>query len=1090
MKTIRKLMSIFLITTLLLPTVLSGTQATNGDTVTVSGNILSNEYLELAVDASTGRFSIGTSGGNPDIETDNNKKMLYGHPNPGTSYTTIVVDGEVNRYGDSGFTSEPVFDQDQKQNVSIEKIGDIEIKQTLQIVNNNSTDREDVVEIKYEVTNTGASSHTVGTRIMLDTMLGSNDAAPFRIPGVGDVSTQTEFSGADIPQYWQAFDSFTNTKVVAQGSFLRSDANQPDKVQFTNWGKVSSTPWEAPVTPGSGNGDSAVTVTWNEKNLAAGESRVYTTHYGMSELVQDLLPPLAISVYGDSAIRVADDGTYSPNPIQVTAYIKNISSATARNVHVTLAAMNGLKLKDGEPAEYRYETLAPNEEKQISWYVNVLPQSTDNLGGLIVLIGADGVEDKRVEKMIRIPATTSSNQDNRIKWGSENGSGEWSGEDNLGFTNSKDNFISKGWLGFGDYKEDYYHLSDDYFRLLTDGMSNTVWSYVNTKRTSPWGGSCYGMSAVVSLMKDGRLTPSYWQSGAKKTHDLKAPKKSESIETLINFYQLQCCLPDWQDWSSNATIRPGYQKDVLKQLVDEAGKVKNGGLPVVASFYWTSTAVDENGNHKSGGHAVVAYDVDTGSYQENNKNFRYRLSICDPNHTEWTYLYVTEAFDDWYYEDLSTTADSNQQNAWNVLVENGVEQKFLYMAISEINTVDLINPETGVRHTILKNYNRNFLDDYTGASLSISNGSQTAQINGNSSSGDLDVSVVPANFGVTVEGETSNQRTVFLPDATAYTVTPDQPDAKMKNSMVFENAMLTGATDAGKSIIFDPVGKVIVTGNNSNYEMSLTLNDGYTVMPWFYLEAIGNQANESALERTDEGVLLTSDNLSNTLVTGNSRTQSVSLTVQTEEHAVLLRAIDETTLGAFADTDKDGTYETLIATSDSESARAQLMDLQIEDVTLNPSFASDVTEYTATVANTVSSITLTASLFENTRAIISVNSGEAEALFDTQRLNLEIGENVIHIVVTSEEALKTEYTIVVTRMDAEPDSTSPVESEPDEHVTGSTATTPVTEMATEITTTETTVNPGTGERTSLIASVVLAVAAGTAILFTRKKKEV
>ena len=57
----------------------------------------SNEFIEFAMDVN-GRFTIGTTGGNPEIETDNNKKMLYGHPSPRTSFTTIKVDGVNYQY--------------------------------------------------------------------------------------------------------------------------------------------------------------------------------------------------------------------------------------------------------------------------------------------------------------------------------------------------------------------------------------------------------------------------------------------------------------------------------------------------------------------------------------------------------------------------------------------------------------------------------------------------------------------------------------------------------------------------------------------------------------------------------------------------------------------------------------------------------------------------------------------------------------------------------------------------------------------------------------------------------------------------------
>jgi hypothetical protein len=58
---------------------------------TVSGNRMSNEFIEYAV-ASNGRYTMGTTGGNPGNPNDNYKKMLYGHPSPSTSYTTIRLD--------------------------------------------------------------------------------------------------------------------------------------------------------------------------------------------------------------------------------------------------------------------------------------------------------------------------------------------------------------------------------------------------------------------------------------------------------------------------------------------------------------------------------------------------------------------------------------------------------------------------------------------------------------------------------------------------------------------------------------------------------------------------------------------------------------------------------------------------------------------------------------------------------------------------------------------------------------------------------------------------------------------------------------
>lgn len=156
---------------------------------TINNNVLSNEFIEFAV-ATNGRFTLGTTGGNPDTLNDNNKLMLYGHPNPGTSYTTLRINDINYIYGDGIFTLNPTFDKDNNSNISEQKFGDIKVKQVLSIVKNSATDRDDVLEIKYVVTNVGTTSPNIGTRIMMDTMLGNNDAAPFRVPGYGSVTTE------------------------------------------------------------------------------------------------------------------------------------------------------------------------------------------------------------------------------------------------------------------------------------------------------------------------------------------------------------------------------------------------------------------------------------------------------------------------------------------------------------------------------------------------------------------------------------------------------------------------------------------------------------------------------------------------------------------------------------------------------------------------------------------------------------------------------------------------------------------------------------------------------------------------------------
>ena len=362
-------------------------------------NVLKNDYLEVVVNKD-GKFTIGTIEGNPEILTDNNKKLLYGHPDPGTSQTTIKIDEDVKILDENQNAS---FNLNGDSLEVIYNIDKIQVKQILSIVENTSTARKDVVEIKYEVKNTDTISHNIGTRIMLDTMLGDNDEAPFRIPGIGNVDREVEFSGDNIPEYWQAFDNLNNPSVVSQGSFLRNIENKPDKVQFINWGRVTSNPWNVKIYEGSLIGDSAVTVTWNEKELLAGETRNYVTYYGMSELVQDLTPPLSLSIYGDTVAKLTND-KYSYNDIVVSAYIKNIGNGLSSETYAEIILPEDISLVNGEK-KISLNEIQVGEEKQVSWKLKIKPSLIEKTLTYSIKVYSDNAQEKIVSTNILAPST-------------------------------------------------------------------------------------------------------------------------------------------------------------------------------------------------------------------------------------------------------------------------------------------------------------------------------------------------------------------------------------------------------------------------------------------------------------------------------------------------------------------------------------------------------------------------------------------------------------------------------------------------------------------------------------------------------------
>lgn len=366
--------------------------------IKVNGQLMSNGYLAMSV-LSDGHFSIGTTGGDADNPKDDNKRMLYGFPGHSTSYTTLRVDNSSYVYS----PSQNEFSSEDGNNISNAIYADVNTQQILSIVNNPATGNDDLIEVKYVVTNESNTEKSVGLRIMMDTMLGDNDSAPFRVPKYGSITTETEFVGDEIPQFWQAFDNLTSPSVIAQGRLYQTEEERPDKVQFCNWGNVNSTNWNYKTTSGRGNGDSAVTMTWNETPLAPNETREYVTYYGLSEFTEDMSLPLGLSVYSDSELSAVNN-QYAPNPVDVTAYIQNLSSNTAENVQVRIELPDNLTLTNNSEQTIDIGTMTPNQLEQTSWSVYISPISQETTYQYtVVLTAADGYE-KRVSRSIHVPA--------------------------------------------------------------------------------------------------------------------------------------------------------------------------------------------------------------------------------------------------------------------------------------------------------------------------------------------------------------------------------------------------------------------------------------------------------------------------------------------------------------------------------------------------------------------------------------------------------------------------------------------------------------------------------------------------------------
>ena len=96
------------------------------------------------------------------------------------------------------------------------------------------------------------------------------------------------------------------------------------------------------------------------------------------------------------------------------------------------------------------------------------------------------------------------------------------------------------------------------------------------------------------------------------------------------------------------------------------------------------------------------------------------------------------------------------------------------------------------------------------------------------------------------------------------------------------------------------------------------------------------------------------------------------------------------------------------------SSNANLSNLTISAGTLTPSFASDTVSYTDSVANTVTSVTVTPTAADAIATIkvngTTVANGAASGL-----ISLNVGSNIIRVRVTAQKGAPRTYTITVTR---------------------------------------------------------------------------
>lgn len=353
--------------------------------------VIRNDYIAISVNASdenTGRFALETTGGDPTRTDDDNQPLLYkqGGSGPRTSYTTVRVDGVDYVFGGSSTSERAGFAGQYGTMVQAPTIVEVEgdqrivaswllgnalVTQELSFARSSTTGLFDTAEIRYIVENVSDTPSEIGLRIVLDTMLGANDGAPFRV-GEQAILTDTNFVDDILPDFWQAFDSLTEPRVIGQGTFRGADITPPDRVYLSNWGALADGIWDFSFVPGRdftrlgefNELDSAMALYWDPVIFQPGESREYVTQYGLGG-ISIVRGALSLGITSPASIDAARETSFP-----VVVYVQNAGEGDALDVAVRICVPRGLTLPGNQSCDTRrLGDLPLHREAQVTWTV-------------------------------------------------------------------------------------------------------------------------------------------------------------------------------------------------------------------------------------------------------------------------------------------------------------------------------------------------------------------------------------------------------------------------------------------------------------------------------------------------------------------------------------------------------------------------------------------------------------------------------------------------------------------------------------------------------------------------------------------------
>lgn len=446
-------------------------------------------------------------------------------------------------------------------------------------------------------------------------------------------------------------------------------------------------------------------------------------------------------------------------------------------------------------------------------------------------------------------------------------------------------------------REDYfgtgeYYVSKTSLYRLYNQVSNVEKNNIKRHKRSGWNGSCYGMAVTSILANAGIFNVNDWQSGSEYLRDISAINKdtNDDTESLINYYYLtQFTTEIQQAVANNAYVD---DSDLLSELVES---LENDGKPALICF--SGKLYDKT----NGGHAVTAYGVEKGSWVKDGLLCSKRILIYDNNYSEFSdsaCIYMNDDCTKWCIPIYKIGSVYHENDHINLVSSD----------LTLINNKGFIDGTdfTSQQGFIAKMTSQS--DDFNFSISKVKESGGSFSFNGTVDTDEIKI-IYPMH-----SDSKNNEFSMLLKDSTSgYEYTADETGA-LNLSMEYADSMYDVSLSNGKSVRFTPDGCVQISADVSSFEINSTFNEDMCYLPWYTVGVSGKYADSVTFEQTEQGFVMSGDNLANITVRAVNDDLNINTVFSTSAKKVLIYSIDDETIGVSADSDGNGTFETKLET--------------------------------------------------------------------------------------------------------------------------------------------------------------------------------